>query len=361
MKNNSSHYIVLSAVVCVLCAYADCYCGDNAQKVMPFIIAKNDSWSLREDFVALLADTFDADLFIESGTGRGATTSAAAHYFKHVYTIESREDVYDRVAKIFSDNHAVTVLQGDFPLVISVLASQVRNKKIIFWLDGNYGEADDASIMRELAAIKKARITDAVILIDDIHCFALPGQEPVKGYPSLSEVKGAIKDINDAYELYTYGDIIMAFTPSERVRMCPVVQAMTASIFTPDVHDKDYQQLIAMEYRLTETLLEPEKAAIKELMTAHVGTPWGIYPYLWHGLVLLGEGKKEAFGYFVHVLELGQTDIRVYWYCQASLEKNVKTIKNLYPLVEKNDSWLTTLRKYIDDRLPQLLKMQWYH
>lgn len=334
-------------------------------KELSLKITKNDCWSLSEEFVALLADTFDVDVFIESGTGQGGTTASAAKYFKEVYTIEFEDWLYKRAVDRFKNASHVHVLKGDSGKLLPELLAGLREKKILFWLDGHYsgsgaGDAQSTTpIMAELDAIAKSEITDAVILVDDICCFAPPIANPpliAQGYPSVQTLKKAIEKINNAYEFYIYGDIAIASLSSSGVTFSPLVKAFTQSRLWQADGQGDYSDVLDVEYQCAVGATQEEKAAIKDLMVEHVGREWSIYPFLWYGLLQLGEKNNDALVFFLTCIKAGYKDVRLYWYCQNALEKKPDNIKLLADFVNRKDPWLGVLKNYLDEKLPDLMR-----
>lgn len=125
-KRMKSFYSIIGGLIAGM--ILTCYGAQNT-KEFPFVTTKNDSWSLSEEFVARLAQMFDVDVFIESGTGYGGTTGSAAKYFKHVYTIELEDVLYKQAVEHFKGQPHVHPLHGDSGQVLPTVLNKVRGKR----------------------------------------------------------------------------------------------------------------------------------------------------------------------------------------------------------------------------------------
>lgn len=326
---------------------------------LAFEVAKDDVWSLSERFIELLSKTFDVDIFIETGTGFGGTTSLVARYFGQVYTIELEEQKYASACTRFKNVPTVHTLHGDSGKVFATLLPKLAHKKIMFWLDGHYSgpgagkETNTTPIVQELEAIRQSGITDAIILVDDMCCFAPPVNNPptvAQGYPTVKQLRDAIMKINAAYEFYIYGDIAIACLPSEGVVFSPLVKAMTASRLFCAQDGDSYDDVVAVEQTLTTCATESERAALKELMVEHAGREWSVYPFLWYGLVRLGLKNSEAYNFLLMLGRGGFSDVRFYWYCQNAIQQRPDQMTLLPDMIRANDPWLGGLRKFIDEK-----------
>ncbi len=147
------------------------YCNN----VLTFKSLKSDN-SLDPEFLKFLCDHFGSTLFIETGTYMGDTALNASKSVEHVVTIELSKEFFKQARKRFENIPNIKIYNGDSKDVLSkILVS--NNEKIIFWLDGHYSSGNTARgdlntpIIQELECIKKSKIKDAIILIDDIRFF----------------------------------------------------------------------------------------------------------------------------------------------------------------------------------------------
>jgi hypothetical protein len=141
----------------------------------------------------------DCDIFVETGTEAGHTTSLASLFnFKELHTIELSKDWYDFSKEKFLGNPNIHVHFGDSSEVLPQLLKTI-NKKILFWLDGHYSGGNTAKgkksspLLEELEAIKAHDIKNNIILIDDIR---LAGTEWI---PPLQDITKKILEIHQNY------------------------------------------------------------------------------------------------------------------------------------------------------------------
>jgi hypothetical protein len=139
--------------------------------------------------IMTLADIFDANVFVETGTFRGMMIDACLHRFRQIHSVEIYRPLADDAKRRFAPFSHVRIHEGDSGDILGeILPGQ--DQRIIFWLDGHYsGEGtgkgpEETPVLREIAAIRKYRSkpNDDIILIDDARCFN--GSE---GYPVISE------------------------------------------------------------------------------------------------------------------------------------------------------------------------------
>lgn len=129
------------------------------------------------DFYGL---SFLADVFIETGTFRGDTLSAAASAgFKELHSIDIVEE-YTETAKLkFKDFDNVFLHCGSSPEVLQKIID--FNRPTTFWLDAHYqaykeNEIDpkygECPLIQELDVIfSKSWTFSPIVLIDDAHMF----------------------------------------------------------------------------------------------------------------------------------------------------------------------------------------------
>ena len=110
--------------------------------------------------------------------------------FKHIYSVELSEQLYQQAQLRFQNDHHVTLIHGDSGKVIRENLKQIQ-KPCLFWLDAHYSGGITSTgnkhspIIEEINTILGHSIKNHVILIDDARMFA--GKD---GYPELSELKG---------------------------------------------------------------------------------------------------------------------------------------------------------------------------
>jgi len=115
-------------------------------------------------------------IFIETGTGTGATLQYAADYFKDCISIESDEFLFKCNATRFCLHDNVMLCQG---LSHEVILDVVQDAPTVFWLDAHYtGNGTrygwECPLLDELKVITRFDWTvKPVILIDDAFMFGV--------------------------------------------------------------------------------------------------------------------------------------------------------------------------------------------
>jgi hypothetical protein len=87
-------------------------------------------FSLDPRLVQALRTTLTLPVFLESGTYRGDTASAAAALFEQVYTVELSSELYAQAEARFASLANVSRRLGDSPQVISELAPQLASQSV---------------------------------------------------------------------------------------------------------------------------------------------------------------------------------------------------------------------------------------
>ncbi len=154
------------------------------------------------------AKNYNCQLFFETGTYLGDMTQAVKGDFKHIYTVELSEQLYQQVQLRFQNDHHVTLIHGDSGKVIRENLKQIQ-EPCLFWLDAHYSGGITATgnkhapIIEEINTILGHSIKNHVILIDDARMFA--GKN---GYPELSELKEKVAMLRPELNFAVKKDII---------------------------------------------------------------------------------------------------------------------------------------------------------
>lgn len=288
---------------------------------------KDENWSLKSSFIQELATAFNADIFVETGTYEGGTTTNALPFFKEIYTIELAPLLHAKAVQRFQNNKKVHVHLGDSAHIFSKILPTLKGK-ILFWLDGHYSEGytalgkSNTPILDELKAIKESNIKDAIILVDDIRCFKPfdyePNHESLKGYPTINELKNAVLDINSEYEFIIFGDTAIAFLSTEHVAPSPLLKACTLSRLYNN-EESQFNNILQAEKTIAHAQGE-EREALKRLYFAFAPNDrfyLTTHYRLWYGLLLAQENQlvqaKNEFATIAHVAKL---DKRIILYSQ---------------------------------------------
>lgn len=154
-------------------------------------------------------------VFLETGTNIGQGVLEAINAgFKKIISIEIEPEFFDFVKEKFIHSNGYPDVDfkfylGDSKSVIPEIIHEI-DEKITFWLDGH--EFYQIPLLDELLAIKKHKIKDHIIMIDDVRMFDTPEWNKI-GHDKIIDL---IMDINQDYKI-TYhpsphgvGDILVA-------------------------------------------------------------------------------------------------------------------------------------------------------
>jgi len=118
------------------------------------------------------------EIFVETGTNYGNTILGLYQYFKDLYTVEIKKEIYDAAVKRIK-NFGIQNIHfylGD-SAVILVNILKIINEPAIFFLDGHYSHGDtgrgnsDTPLLDELKIINNNHNKNSVIIIDDYNMF----------------------------------------------------------------------------------------------------------------------------------------------------------------------------------------------
>lgn len=153
------------------------------------------------------------EILVETGTFKGDMVFAQKNNFKHIYSIELSEKLFEEAKKRFQNDQHISILQGDSGKVLYRLMNEIK-EPAIFWLDGHYSAGETAKgekecpIYEELSAIFSQPNPGHIILIDDARCFTGTGD-----YPTIEALSAFIKQNNPAYSLLVKDDLIRFTLP----------------------------------------------------------------------------------------------------------------------------------------------------
>lgn len=300
----------------------------QSDKILSLINVKDMSdGSLNSEFLLALKNIFNTQVFLETGTYLGRTTARAADFFAIVESIELSPDLYASAKENLKDKKNIILYQGDSAAVLPQILVQLKDKRILFWLDGHYSGFSTAKgnsatpVLEELKAIKSSGITNSVILIDDIRLFDKCGTVPehaVLGcYPTLEDLIVLIYQINKNYKIIIYGDILFAFI-DRNIQVSQFVESCTASrLFNTNQYDVNK---VLQAERFIGNSNSSEFLAIKTLQS------WlnGKYFTLWYAINLFyKKDYKQAYVLFKKVNETGLNDNRIKWYLNECKSKEM--------------------------------------
>lgn len=297
-------------------------CSLSAHATFEFVSNKTVDGYLDAAFLKKMAQNFDIDSFIETGTYNGITASRAAQAFKEVHTIELEPNLFMEAQDRLKVYPNVTVYYGNSSDLIPVIVPQSKGRPL-FWLDAHYSGEKTAmsnpdpnsaeaitAIRRELAAIKKSGITDCVLLIDDIRGYGscINGVEYLGcwAYPAVQKVCKLAREINPRFSFALLGDSLLAYDADKHApKFSSIIQACTKSRLY-DGTNLSEQQLLETEQVIRQAVGE-ERGFIQHLYHQITDCNDPLFHHdLWYGLVCLSTDKKEAEKAFLKLTDRNQ-------------------------------------------------------
>lgn len=262
---------------------------------------------LKPELMEKFKSIFKTPVFVESGTFLGATTSEAAKIFDQVYTIELSQDLAKQAQELFKNTKNVKVYQGDSGKVIATLLPNI-SERIFFYLDGHYSEYQTAQgstntpVLAEIAAIRDAKKSDSVIIVDDIRCFQ-KSRFPEKiqntcweGYPDLAQLVNALLEINPNYQICFLGDALLAYPKDPSVKISPVAEACAIHRLSSAFPIFSEKELKEADYTIAHAQGSERDeifAYWRTFSPSELEKGVSSYGTLWAGMILEREGKKD--------------------------------------------------------------------
>ncbi len=167
--------------------------------------------TIKQKIVKMYANKFSINLFIETGTFKGAMVDVAKDIFEKIYSIELDHNLYKNAKLKFSKYDHISIIQGDSSKMLPSILSKI-NQPCLFWLDAHYSEGITAEgelwtpIVLELNHIFDSSKLDHVLLIDDARGF-----KGINDWPTLKELKKLISMKRPNYCFKVKNDIIRVY------------------------------------------------------------------------------------------------------------------------------------------------------
>jgi hypothetical protein len=220
---------------------------------------KNEGGNLNLDLLNLIRNTFDAKIFIETGTYNGGTTQIAANIFDKIYSVELGEKMFNDAIVKFNNISNVELYLGSSDQILNNILPLIKDR-VILWLDAHYCGENTAfgnsmtPIREELEAIKSHNIKNCIIMIDDIRIFnsSINGKEYIvcDAYPTFQWINGKLLEINPNFNIILVGDILIAYDKKVfDVEISDIVKACTLSRLYDGTNYSD-QELYDAETKL---------------------------------------------------------------------------------------------------------------
>jgi len=156
------------------------------------------------------AKRYNLNVFIETGTHKGATLEAHLKHFRQLYSIELDEKLHERAVNKFRKKTHVKIIQGDSGVKLQEIVPNLQ-ENALFWLDAHYSGGitamgdKECPIYEELEIIFKDQKTH-IILIDDARLFV--GKND---YPTIENLKKYIAGKRPEYQVKVENDIIFVY------------------------------------------------------------------------------------------------------------------------------------------------------
>lgn len=287
-----------------------------------------ENMSLEESFLAMIAQATQAEIIVETGTYLGDSTIKMARKFKQVHTIELGVELFEKAQKRFVKKKNIRSYQGDSAKLLPDIIKQLKNSKTVFFLDAHFSMADTAQgdentpILTELEIIRKAKLSNATIIIDDLRMFykspAIAKDTFMAGYPTVHDLVEKLLTINPSYKIAIVYDVLIAFAESENITVSPLVRAVTMSRL---YNGKNYliDHILTAELCIARAC-DNEKETLIDLGQRWIeqwsyGTAISQHYALWCGLIFMEtEEYAKAFAYFNDAKKRGMCHWRLDWY-----------------------------------------------
>ena len=115
-------------------------------------------------------------IFVETGTNLGGTIFNVETFFDKLFTIELKEEFYERCKLMYTGNK-IKFLLGDSSKILPEIMNEIDNN-VVFYLDAHWSAQNTAHgdkenpLLEELDAINKVK-SYAILIIDDYRLFGV--------------------------------------------------------------------------------------------------------------------------------------------------------------------------------------------
>jgi len=163
---------------------------------------------VKQQIVLEHAKAFRTNVLVETGTYLGDMVYAMRNKFKDIYSIELSPELHRRASEAFKKYPHIHLLAGNSATVLDIVLAHIE-EPCLFWLDGHCSggitaTADDwCPIRGEMEAIRRHRVKNHVILVDDANCF-----DGNHGYPTLFELHDIVLSSFVGYQMQMFDNVI---------------------------------------------------------------------------------------------------------------------------------------------------------
>jgi hypothetical protein len=167
-----------------------------------------------EELVLRLANRFNIETFVETGTYRGTTAAWAATHFRSVYTIEQSAEFYEKARLELVQYKNITVLHADSSDGLRELSSKIHSS-CLFWLDAHWSGGGTAGAERQCPLLDEIRSValfsdPKAVLVDDARLFLSTPQPPhdPHQWPDIADIVQAFGQLYPKNYLAVIEDVI---------------------------------------------------------------------------------------------------------------------------------------------------------
>lgn len=176
------------------------------------------------ELVLWLRDTFEVDVFVETGTNQAETAVWASERFERVITIEAHGPFYQRATESFGDRKNIQFLKGDSRTHIKNLLASLT-KPAIFWLDAHwcgehtFGKNEECPVVGELELLNTSKVPH-IVLIDDARLFLAPPPVPhdASHWPDITTICEILSKGDKKRYVVVHEDVIIGIPDVARPR-----------------------------------------------------------------------------------------------------------------------------------------------
>lgn len=182
------------------------------------------TFGIPKELVLNLKNILSIDIFIETGTFKGGTTSWAAKYFKKVITIENSKELFESAVTNLSKYPHIECIYGNSGEKINEVLKTL-DKPAIFWLDAHwcggltFGSDYECPLIDEINHVVNHHL-EHIILIDDARYFVKPPKNThsTAQWPGLNEIIPALMRKSGYYN-FICEDIIVSIPESAKDKL----------------------------------------------------------------------------------------------------------------------------------------------
>lgn len=155
------------------------------------------------EVIQSLANEFEIEQAVETGTFLGATTDFLSSCFNTVHTIEIMNENLDQAKSNLQKKENVCFHLGSSETILQNILPQLAGKRTLFYLDAHWNNY--WPLLDELTEIAKTHRDNCVIVIDD---FKVPKRRDIpfdqygKHQCSYKYIKEKLEDIFSYYDYY---------------------------------------------------------------------------------------------------------------------------------------------------------------